>query len=88
MTKVTQLSVHRNTREKRQRRQVWQEAQGKARAMPKDVDGFAMVYFRHAPDRTGLTVRATYFVRDAADADRLPGIVGNEMQRCVLRAGV
>ena len=77
--KPISLSVHRNTRAKRERRQVWAALQQKAREMPKDVDGMALVAFSRKSSTT-LNVIGTFFVRDPADRYLLP-----EMAHQVLR---
>ena len=84
MTTPISLTVHRNTREKRQRRQVWDTAQRMARTMPKNIDGFVVVYFK----KTGLSATETWadwYVRDAADTFRLPEMARHQIEREINR---
>ena len=82
MTTPISLTVHRNTREKRQRRKVWDTAQLKVRTMPKNIDGFVVVYFK----KTGLSDTETWadwYVRDTADTFRLPEMARFQIERAI-----
>jgi len=82
MTTPISLTVHRNTKEKRERREVWCAAQEKAKSLPKNIDGFAMVYFtRHGVRST--TANVMWFVRDSADTFLLPEMARHEIQRAM-----
>ena len=80
---LIKLTVHRNTRQKRERRYVWQGAQEKVRRMPKDIDGFVMVYFKS--DGEMMKAIASWRLRDPKDTDRLPDLARNEIQRTIMR---
>ena len=76
--KVTTLSVHRNTRDKRERRIVKQRAAELARDIPADADGVVTVWFRHN-EGGAASVHAGWHVRNALDTHRLPDLCKTEL---------
>ena len=76
---VTNLTVHKNTIAKRQRREVWNRLVGAAKSIPKDIDGMALVAYRRNNDE--LEVIADYSVRDPADTAILPHLFAKYLER-------
>lgn len=83
MGETVSFTVHKNTREKRQRREVWQNLQKKARDVPKDVDGYALVAFTRNGQEEVVT-RTDWFTRDAADAFRLPDMAEQKIRSAIV----
>lgn len=77
---VINLTVHKNTKLKRERRSVWNRLQQMAKTAPKDIDGVAVIAFRHSSPND-LTVITDWSVRDAADAPRLPDIAATYLRK-------
>lgn len=81
MTKPIPLSVHRNTKQQRERHEVRDKLRAavKEHLRSADYDGFALVSFRHDPD--GLATRTHYYTRDARDSYVLPDIAKSAIRR-------
>ena len=84
MRNVVSLSVHRNTKKKRERRHIWLRAQEMAKDMPKNADAVALVWYRQDRDGT-LVSRADYASREARALFMLPDLAKCKIQRALDR---
>ena len=72
------LSVHRNTRTKRQRRVCHARLRDAVRNAPSDLDGFVLLWFRREPDGD-LVTQVDYACRDPVDSFHLPEMVRTQL---------
>lgn len=80
---IRSLAVHRNTLEKRRRREGWDRLRAAVLGGDRDWDGWALVQYRR-DGPTDITVSASYHVRDAADAHLLPDMARMHLSKRVL----
>lgn len=73
------LSVHRNTRTKRQRRACHARLRDAMRGAPVDLDGFVLLWFRREADGD-LVTQVDYACRDPIDSFHLPEMVRTQLQ--------
>ena len=78
MGKVVNLTVHKNTREKRKRRECHTNLVTCARRCPKDMDGWAFVAFRRSG--TNLDVIVHYDTTNPTDIVQLPNLAQHEIR--------
>lgn len=78
---VIQLHVHRNTKLKRERREVYDRLRGAIKEVDKNIDGFAIVAYRKDDD--GIQYTTYYSVRDAMDRYGLPDAAHSMIRRAI-----
>lgn len=76
---VESFTVHKNTRDKREQREVWDSAKRIIHAIPKNIDGYAIVAYHRMPGGFHAT-HVNYFVRDSMDKHSLPDMAKTLIQ--------
>jgi hypothetical protein len=79
---IRNFTAHKNTKEKRDRKVIWQSATDMVKSLPRDIDGVFVVCWKHREDG-GMAVSSDYSVRDTRDIYAMPGIAGEEASGCI-----
>lgn len=85
--KLVVLNRERERRERQRRHAAKARLVHHARQCDDEIDGFAIVTFRHLPDDTGSLCQSDtrYWVRDTIDAHRLPELARSQIERVIAR---
>ena len=84
MGKVVSLTVHKNTMEKRRRRACYDDLVKTAKEMPKDVDGWGLVYFKNNSDGS-FSSSGFYYCTEPKDSMRIHDIASTQLRTEYLR---
>jgi hypothetical protein len=63
--KVVRFSVHKNTKEKRERHGIWEQLKEGVNSIPKDADGFLLISLKREEEQVFFRVFAGH--RDSRD---------------------
>ena len=81
MSKVVNFTVHKNTLEKRKRREVWSQLQRVSKRVGKDIDGFALVCF--SSDKDYVETQTEYMCRNTRDLYSIPEMAREKLSKAI-----